>query len=82
MDWVWDIIEKYRHNELQPNLEQLTETLSSITQTLANITNNMVSMQQDMSTLKEQQTTKKLPEKNTLVGKLIHSTNLTPFYPM
>lgn len=63
MDWVWDIIEKYRHNELQPNLEQLTETLSSITQTLANITNNMVSMQQDISTLKESQTTKKLPEK-------------------
>ena len=63
MDWVWDIIEKYRHNELQPNLEQLPETLSSITQTLANITNNMVSMQQDISTLKESQTTKKLPEK-------------------
>ena len=63
MDWVWDIIEKYRHNELQPNLDQLTETLSSITQTLANITNNMVSMQQDISTLKESQTTKKLPEK-------------------
>ena len=63
MDWVWDIIEKYRHNELQPNLEQLTETLSSITQTLANITNNMVSMQQDISTLKESQSTKKLPEK-------------------
>ena len=63
MDWVWDIIEKYRHNELQPNLEQLTETLSSITQTLANITNNMVSMQQDISTLKESQLQKKLPEK-------------------
>ena len=63
MDWVWDIIEKYRHNELQPNLEQLTETLSSITQTLANITNNMVSMQQDINILKEQQTAKKLPEK-------------------
>ena len=63
MDWVWDIIEKYRHNELQPNLEQLTETLSSITQTLANITNNMVSMQQDINTLKESQTQKKLPEK-------------------
>ena len=55
MDWVWDIIEKYRHNELQPNLERLTETLSSITQTLANITNNMVSMQQDINTLKESQ---------------------------
>ena len=53
MDWVWDIIERYRHDELQPNLEQLTETLSSITQSLANITNNMVSMQQDISTLKE-----------------------------
>ena len=63
MDWVWDIIEKYRHNELQPNLEQLTETLSSITQTLANITNNMVSMQQDINTLKESQLQKKLPEK-------------------
>ncbi|KSV57777.1 hypothetical protein [Acetivibrio ethanolgignens] len=63
MNWVWDIIEKYRHNELQPNLEQLTKTLSSITQTLANITNNMVFMQQDISTLKEQQLQKKLPEK-------------------
>ena len=63
MDLVWDIIEKYRHNELQPNLEQLTETLSSITQTLANITNNMVSMQQYINTLKESQLKKKLPEK-------------------
>ena len=63
MDWVWDIIEKYRHNELQPNLEQLTETLSSIAQTLANITNNIVSMQQDINTLKESQSAKKLPEK-------------------
>lgn len=63
MDWVWDIIEKYRHNELQPNLEQLTETLSSITQTLENITNNMVSMQQDINSLKESQLQRKLPEK-------------------
>ena len=63
MDWVWDIIEKYRHNELQPNLDQLTETLSSITQTLANITNNMVSMQQDINTLKESQLQRKLPKK-------------------
>ena len=82
MDWVWNIIEKYRHNELQPNLEQLTETLSSITQTLANITNNMVSMQQDINTLKESQTTKKLPEKKYSRWKQIHSTNLILFYPM
>ena len=63
MDWVWDIIEKYRYNELQPNLDQLTDTLSSIAQTLANITNNMISMQQDINTLKESQSAKKLPEK-------------------
>ena len=31
MDWVWDIIEKYRHNELQsqPNLQSLIDTLSN-----------------------------------------------------
>ena len=82
MDWVWDIIEKYRHNELQPNLEQLTETLSSITQTLATITNNMVSMQQDISTLKESQATKNYQKRNTLVGKQIHLINLTLFCHM
>lgn len=59
MDWVWDIIEKYRHNELQlsqPNLQPLIDTLSLLTQTITTI-------QQDISTLKESQTTKKLPEK-------------------
>ena len=56
MDWVWDIIEKYRHNELQPNLQPLIDSLSILTQTIT-------TMQQDISTLKESQTTKKLPEK-------------------
>ena len=56
MDWVWDIIEKYRHNELQPNLQPLIDSLSILTQTIT-------TMQQDINTLKEQQTTKKLPEK-------------------
>ena len=58
MDWVWDIIEKYRHNELQsqPNLQSLIDSLSILTQTIT-------TMQQDISTLKESQTTKKLPEK-------------------
>ena len=56
MDWVWDIIEKYRHNELQPNLQPLIDSLSILTQTIA-------TMQQDISTLKESQTQKKLPEK-------------------
>ena len=56
MDWVWDIIEKYRHNELQPNLQSLIDSLSILTQTIT-------TMQQDINALKEQQTTKKLPEK-------------------
>ena len=56
MDWVWDIIEKYRHNELQPNLQPLIDSLSILTQTIA-------TMQQDINSLKESQTTKKLPEK-------------------
>ena len=56
MDWVWDIIEKYRHNELQPNLQPLIDSLSILTQTIT-------TMQQDINTLKEQQTAKRLPEK-------------------
>ena len=58
MDWVWDIIEKYRHNELQsqPNLQSLIDTLSILTQTIT-------TMQQDITTLKESQLQKKLPEK-------------------
>ena len=56
MDWVWDIIEKYRHNELQPNLQPLIDSLSILTQTIT-------TMQQDITTLKESQIQKKLPEK-------------------
>ena len=58
MDWVWDVIEKYRHNELQsqPNLQPLIDSLSILTQTIT-------TMQQDINSLKESQTTKKLPEK-------------------
>ena len=56
MDWVWDIIEKYRHNELQPNIQPLIDSLSILTQTIT-------TMQQDINTLKESQTQKKLPEK-------------------
>ena len=58
MDWVWDIIEKYRHNELQsqPNIQPLIDSLSILTQTIT-------TMQQDINTLKESQFQKKLPEK-------------------
>ena len=56
MDWVWDIIEKYRHNELQPNIQPLIDSLSILTQTIT-------TMQQDINALKESQIQKKLPEK-------------------
>lgn len=58
MDWVWDIIEKYRHNnlQLQSNLQPLIDSLSLLTQTIT-------TMQQDISALKESQIAKKLPEK-------------------
>ena len=56
MDWVWDIIEKYRHNELQPNIQPLLDSITMLTQTIT-------TMQQDISTLKKSQIAKKLPEK-------------------
>lgn len=58
MDWVWDIIEKYRHNELQlqPNLQPLIDSITILTQSIS-------TMQRDINTLKESQLQKKLPEK-------------------
>ena len=57
MDWVWDIITKYRHNELAitPNIQPLVDAITTLTQTVA-------TMQQDISSLKHQSTPKKLPE--------------------
>ena len=58
MDWVWDIVEKYRNGELNNtlNLQPLLDTLTVLTQ-------SMTTMQQDISTLKESQQKKPLPEK-------------------
>lgn len=58
MDWVWDIVEKYRNGELNNtiNLQPLLDTLTVLTQT-------MTSMQQDISTLKKSQQKKSLQEK-------------------
>lgn len=64
MDWVWDIIEKYRHNELIPDLSQITSTLTTITNTLTTLTQTMTSMQQEINSLKETQSVQpKLPKK-------------------
>ena len=55
MDWVWDIIEKYRHNKLIPDLSQITSTLTTITNTLTTLAQTMTSMQQEINSLKETQ---------------------------
>ena len=62
MDWVWDIIEKYRRNTLntQQNIQPLIDAITTLTQTITQ-------MQEDISALKFQtsspiSSTKKLPE--------------------
>lgn len=53
MDWIWDIVEKYRHNELMPDLSQITSILTSMTNTLNTLTQTMASMQQEINSLKQ-----------------------------
>ena len=48
MDWVWDIIESYRHNEL--NISQNTQPLADAITTL---TQTVIKLQEDVSSLKE-----------------------------
>lgn len=58
MDWTWDIITKYRHNELNtvPNIQPLIDAITTLT-------NTVTTMQQDISSLKQQSMPKKnLPE--------------------
>lgn len=59
MDWVWDIIEKYRNNELLPsqqvNMQPIIDTLTSITQSLSTLTSNIVLMQQEIQKFKQEQ---------------------------
>ena len=69
MDWVWDIIEKYRANELVPiqtqsmDLTPITDAISSMTQAITTLTNNMITMQQDIQELKQSQRNRYLLEK-------------------
>lgn len=55
MDWTWDVITKYRHNELTitPNIQPLVDAITTLTETVT-------TMQQDISSLKQQSTSKKL----------------------
>lgn len=55
MDWVWDIVEKYRNHELIPtqqiNTAPITEAITSMSQAITTLTSNMTSMQQDIQNL-------------------------------
>ncbi len=59
MDWVWDIIEKYRNHELsstqQIDITPITEAITSMSQAITTLTNNMTIMQQDIHELKQAQ---------------------------
>lgn len=66
MDWVWDIVEKYRNNELIPtqqiNMTPITEAITLMSQAITTLTNNMTSMQQDIQDLKQSQRNRYLLE--------------------
>lgn len=68
MDWVWDIIEKYRNNELLPsqqvNMQPIIDTLTSITQSLSTLTSNIVLMQQEIQKFKQEQNNRYLQNKH------------------
>ena len=67
MDWVWDIVEKYRANELVPiqqlDITPISDAISSMTQAITTLTNNMITMQQDIQELKQSQRNRYLLEK-------------------
>ena len=57
MDWAWDVIDKYRRNELQPqiNMTPITEMVASLTKSISTLTTNITEMQQDIQDLKYSQ---------------------------
>ena len=66
MDWVWDIVDKYRNNELIPtqqiNMTPITEAITSMSQAITTLTTNMAAMQQDIQDLKHSQRNRYLLE--------------------
>ncbi|WP_029695640.1 BRO family protein [Lacrimispora indolis] len=63
MDWVWDIVEKYRNNELIPNMKPITDAITTLAQTMTTLTTNITTMQQDIHELKQSQKNRYLLEK-------------------
>lgn len=66
MDWVWDIVEKYRNHELtttqQINITPITEAITSMSQAITTLTNNMAAIQQKIQELKQSQRNRYLLE--------------------
>ena len=71
MDWCWDVIEKYRHNQgfANSNIDALTNAITTLT---ATFTQAIITMQQDISTIKEQQvqTQKQIPKNHSHAGQV------------
>lgn len=67
MDWVWDIVEKYRNHELtitqSIDITPIMEAITSMSQAITTLTANMTAMQQDIQDLKQSQRNRYLLEK-------------------
>lgn len=67
MDWVWDIVEKYRNHELtttpKMDMSPITEAITSMSHAITTLTTNMTAMQQDILELKQSQKNRYLLEK-------------------
>lgn len=67
MDWVWDIIEKYRAGELYDrssiNMKPITDTLATLTQAITTLTQNMSDMKNDIDDIKQNQRNRYLLER-------------------
>ena len=64
MDWVWDIVEKYRNNELQSPIDMtpIVSAITTLTETMGTLVSNMATMQQDIQDLKQSQRNRYLLE--------------------
>ena len=64
MDWVWDIVEKYRNNELRQQIDMtpIISAITTLTETMNTLVSNMTTMQQDIQDLKQSQRNRYLLE--------------------
>lgn len=65
MDWVWDIVYQYRHNELISfnDLSNLTGKMSSINNTLNSINQTLLTLEKTINSIKSNTEQPKLPKR-------------------